>query len=125
MAFSVFLFSLFTNCLYSPEPGGFALVCGSGRGGGLFVPGFADCFPFFFKQRAGLGIIVFFFQRRKTDASAIEISCQCNRNCIGMKFGLHWHEIRREGRRFCKVLLASCLCYRGATGSRINTYCIL
>ena len=34
MAFSVFLFNPFANCLYFPEPGGFALVCGSGRGGG-------------------------------------------------------------------------------------------
>lgn len=33
MAFSVFLFNPFANCLYFPEPGGFALVCGSGGGG--------------------------------------------------------------------------------------------
>lgn len=23
----------------------------------------------------------------------MENGCQCNRNSIGMKFGLHWHEI--------------------------------
>ncbi len=35
----------------------------------------------------------------------MENGCQCNRNSIGMKFGLHWHEISNRCLRLYKHLV--------------------